>query len=299
MQKTFAILLVGLAACTQQPAEIVYKGSEFFGRDGGYQPTVYDTASQYSSTRSNEPGFVPQATGHSNSYTTEPAAPIGTVSTDSVGVRELGAPEPASISISPKPAQTEGYVERSYRGSNALPPRDLPFAKQVPPKPGEVAESAYDRELAQNGSISFDSIAKEYKAASAQTADYIWPVRGEVLSQFGTGPDGQYHDGINIAAQEGDAIRAAADGTVAYTGNDLKGYGNMVILRHVNGYMTAYAHARDIRVKMNDKVKQGDMIGTVGKTGDVKTAQLHFGLRDGKKPVNPMRYLPRDVADIH
>jgi murein DD-endopeptidase MepM/ murein hydrolase activator NlpD len=123
---------------------------------------------------------------------------------------------------------------------------------------------------------------------------FIWPVEGgKVIARFGmVGATGKPNEGINISATEGEPIWAAANGFVVYASNELKGYGNMVIIRHAGGWMTAYAHARSISVKKGDPVKQGDVIAYVGMTGGVKSPQVHFAVRNGKTPVNPETYLP-------
>ena len=125
---------------------------------------------------------------------------------------------------------------------------------------------------------------------------FIWPADGKIISSFGSKSAGKFNDGINIAAEEGEPIWAAADGTVIYAGSELRGYGNMALLQHENNMVSAYAHAQKLLVKKGDHVQQGQMIGYVGRTGGVNTAQLHFSLREGKLPVNPAGYLPRTMA---
>ena len=134
--------------------------------------------------------------------------------------------------------------------------------------------------------------------AATPNHQFIWPVRGKIISNFGPKANGLHNDGINISANTGDPFYAAADGVVVYAGNDLKGYGNMVILRHADGWMTAYAHADRLLVKENARIRQGEQIGNVGATGSVTSAQLHFGLRNGAAPVDPAKYLGSDFADI-
>jgi murein DD-endopeptidase MepM/ murein hydrolase activator NlpD len=116
---------------------------------------------------------------------------------------------------------------------------------------------------------------------------FVWPVKGRILSNFGTSLDGERNDGINIAATLGEPIRAAADGTVTYAGNELRGYGNLVLIRHDDGYVTAYAHAESISVERGDHVQKGQVIGYAGTTGDVPRPQLHFEIRRGVEPVDP------------
>ena len=117
-------------------------------------------------------------------------------------------------------------------------------------------------------------------------------MRGRVISSFGPIPNGQQNDGINLSVPEGTAVRAAEDGTVAYAGNELKGYGNLVLVRHSNGYVTAYAHASELMVKRGDTVRRGQVIAKSGATGSVTAPQLHFEIRKGSSPVDPMKYLP-------
>ncbi len=120
---------------------------------------------------------------------------------------------------------------------------------------------------------------------------FLWPVRGKVISSFGAKKGGVHNDGINISAPEGSAVKAAASGTVIYVGSELREYGNLVIIRHGNGWITAYAHQKAVRVKKGAKVRKGEVIGKVGKTGSVSKPQLHFAVRKGRKARNPMKYL--------
>lgn len=121
--------------------------------------------------------------------------------------------------------------------------------------------------------------------------DFMWPVRGKVISGYGAKDDGLYNDGINIAVPKGTPVSAAAEGVVAYVGNDLKSYGNLVLLRHGGGMMTAYAHLSSIRVKKGALVRKGQSIATVGSTGSVTSTQLHFEIRQGSKTFDPQKYL--------
>ena len=121
---------------------------------------------------------------------------------------------------------------------------------------------------------------------------FRWPVRGRVIANFGAKTNGQQNDGINLAVPEGTAVRAAEDGVVAYAGNELKGYGNLILIRHSNGFVTAYAHASEIMVKRNDKVRRGQVIAKSGQTGTVASPQLHFEIRKGSSPIDPMQHLP-------
>ncbi|MDH5748100.1 MAG: M23 family metallopeptidase [Rhodospirillales bacterium] len=120
---------------------------------------------------------------------------------------------------------------------------------------------------------------------------FIWPVRGEVLSAFGPKSKGLHNDGINIAAPRGAPVRAVENGVVAYAGNELRGFGNLLLIRHADGWVTAYAHNRELLVKRGAKVTKGQIISRVGSSGSVNVPQLHFELRRGKRAVDPKRYL--------
>jgi murein DD-endopeptidase MepM/ murein hydrolase activator NlpD len=127
---------------------------------------------------------------------------------------------------------------------------------------------------------------------SAGGTAFRWPVRGRIIAGFGAKPNGQQNDGINLAVPEGTAVRASDDGVVAYAGNELKGYGNLILIRHANGFVTAYAHASEIMVKRNDQVRRGQVIAKSGQSGTVTSPQLHFEIRKGSSPVDPMQFLP-------
>ncbi len=120
---------------------------------------------------------------------------------------------------------------------------------------------------------------------------FRWPVHGRVIAAFGARPNGVQNDGINLAVPEGTPIKAADDGVVAYAGNELKGYGNLVLIRHANGYVSAYANASQLLVKRGDSIKRGQVIAHAGQTGNVTSPQLHFEIRKGSTPVDPTKYL--------
>ena len=131
------------------------------------------------------------------------------------------------------------------------------------------------------------------KASEATGAlpTFRWPVRGKVITSYGAKTNGKSNDGINLAVPEGTPIKAAEDGVVAYSGNELKGYGNLVLVRHSNGYVTAYAHASELLVKRGDSIKRGQVIAKSGQTGEVGSPQLHFEIRKGSSPVDPLQFL--------
>jgi murein DD-endopeptidase MepM/ murein hydrolase activator NlpD len=123
---------------------------------------------------------------------------------------------------------------------------------------------------------------------------FRWPARGRVINNFGARVNGSTNDGIDLALPEGTPVRAADDGVVAYAGSELKGYGNLVLVRHANGFVTAYANASELMVKRNDQVHKGQVILKSGQTGNAAAPQLHFEVRKNSAPVDPMQYLPAD-----
>lgn len=124
-----------------------------------------------------------------------------------------------------------------------------------------------------------------------QGSKFLWPVKGKILSGYGPRASGQHNDGINIRTARGTGIRAADAGVVAYAGDELRGYGNLLLIRHSGGWVTAYAHNERLLVKRGDKVSRGQVIARAGATGGVSEAQLHFELRKGRAAVDPLRYL--------
>ncbi len=127
--------------------------------------------------------------------------------------------------------------------------------------------------------------------AAGSIPSFRWPVKGRVIAGFGTKSNGAQNDGINLAVPEGTPIKAADDGVVAYAGNELKGYGNLVLIRHANGFVSAYANASELMVKRGDTIKRGQVIAHAGQTGNVTSPQLHFEIRKGSTPVDPTKYL--------
>jgi murein DD-endopeptidase MepM/ murein hydrolase activator NlpD len=173
------------------------------------------------------------------------------------------------------PAQSAPAVTQSPPPPNTVP-RIVQVAPRVinaPPEPAKVTPAA-------NSSPS-----------EVATGKFRWPVRGRIIAGFGKRPDGSHNDGVNVAVPQGTEVYAAEAGKVAYAGNELKGYGNLVLIRHANGWVSAYAHADQILVRPNDEVRRGQVIARAGKTGAVDQPQLHFELRQGSRPVDPVPHL--------
>jgi murein DD-endopeptidase MepM/ murein hydrolase activator NlpD len=168
---------------------------------------------------------------------------------------------------------------------------------QAPPRAtgtvvAQSLASAEPSSTARVATAGLQATADASATASTGAPTFRWPVRGRVITGFGPKPNGQHSDGIDLAVPEGTAVRASEDGVVAYAGSELKGYGNLILVRHANGFVTAYAHASEIMVKRNDEVRRGQVIAKSGQSGSVTSPQLHFEIRKGSAPVDPTQYLP-------
>ncbi len=143
--------------------------------------------------------------------------------------------------------------------------------------------------IVKNDASATASLPPPAMSASSDSAspEFRWPARGRVIQGFGSGGN----DGINIAVPEGTQVKAAENGTVVYAGSELKGYGNLVLIRHPNGFVSAYANNGSLDVKRGQTVRRGQTIALSGQSGDVSSPQLHFELRKGSKPVDPSKYL--------
>jgi murein DD-endopeptidase MepM/ murein hydrolase activator NlpD len=172
-----------------------------------------------------------------------------------------------------------------------------PAAALAPPTTklaAATSDTPQKARLAQSAPTAEDTAAETpAKAADATGAlpTFRWPVRGKVITSYGAKTNGKSNDGINLAVPEGTPVKAAEDGVVAYSGNELKGYGNLVLIRHSNGYVTAYAHASELLVKRGDTIKRGQIIAKSGQSGEVGSPQLHFEIRKGSSPVDPLQFL--------
>jgi murein DD-endopeptidase MepM/ murein hydrolase activator NlpD len=177
----------------------------------------------------------------------------------------LTPPQPAPV---PAPAPQPSVAASNSGPPPVMPPRNAAAAL---PLPGEVPA--------------------QQATADTSSGRFPWPVRGRVLASYGSTAGGGHNDGINIAAPRGTPVRAIDAGTVAYAGNEVKGYGNLVLIRHENGWISAYAHLDDVAVKPGDRIAAGQPFAKVGDSGGVAEPQLHFELRRGKKPVDPREFL--------
>ena len=209
------------------------------------------------------------------------------------------APPPAVAAVAPPP---------SSPSRPAMPPPPAvaaaaPAPRPVPPPAAAAVPQPVTPAAAPGRSIAFPprepSAAEEARAEAAASPPLIqstgsrfpWPVRGKVLGVYGVAADGTHNDGINIAASRGTPIKSVESGIVAYVGNELRGYGNLILVKHTNGWISAYAHCDEVLVRKGDPVYRGQTIAKVGATGGVTEPQLHFELRQGKRPVDPRGFL--------
>jgi murein DD-endopeptidase MepM/ murein hydrolase activator NlpD len=205
--------------------------------------------------------------------------------------------KPAALGAPPKPLgklvvknDKTIAVPQSMAEAPALPPEPAPAkpaAVAAVPPVAPMAPAAAPAQTPAAAAAAVDAA----DPPSANGTSFRWPVRGRIISAFGSKPNGERNDGINLAVPEGTSVKAAEAGTVIYAGNELAGYGNLVLIRHADGWVSAYAHNSEILVKRGDKVARGQTIGRAGATGSVNAPQVHFELRKGAKPVNPLDYL--------
>ncbi|HVI51740.1 MAG TPA: LysM peptidoglycan-binding domain-containing M23 family metallopeptidase [Candidatus Sulfotelmatobacter sp.] len=221
--------------------------------------------------------------------TTGQAAPVDTAAR---------APAAAPVTSAPLPEQKPdtkkgGYATLAEREKVAEPP--------PPPPPAPPAQQPAASAPATASASSAPAPTAQAPAQTASAAapapiqapppksgkGFVWPVKGEVISEFGNAGKGVHNDGINIAVPKGSSVVAAEDGVVAYSGNELRGFGNLLLIKHADGWMTAYAHNDQLLVKRGETVKRGQKIALSGDSGGVTQPQLHFELRQGTRAVDP------------
>jgi murein DD-endopeptidase MepM/ murein hydrolase activator NlpD len=225
---------------------------------------------------------------------------IGRVLTvpDQSAAPDMAANEPAPPASSTNPAVRVVKTETILAPGSSLAEEEAQSvgqdaAAKPDPKPAEVAASS---------EITGEDKPKAASAGDLPTPDpmsgnsFRWPVKGRVIAQFGARPDGGHNDGIDVAVPQGTSVQAAENGVVAYAGNELKGYGNLVLIRHANNWVSAYANNEELLVKRGEKVRRGQIIAKAGATGAVSQPQVHFELRKGSRPVDPTKYMSDAAA---
>ncbi|BBK30896.1 hypothetical protein STHU_15300 [Allostella humosa] len=188
------------------------------------------------------------------------------------------AEAPPEPTVQPEPAPRPELAPR--RGRDRVRPEPPPaVAPVVPPPPPAMAMAPPPEPPPTAG------------PPPREGRGFAWPVRGQVVTRFGPTGRGLHNDGINIAAPKGAAVLSAEAGIVAYAGNELRGFGNLLLVKHADGWVTAYAHNDSLLVKRGDRIRRGQPIARVGQTGNVGEPQLHFEIRRGTRAVDPAEYL--------
>ena len=213
---------------------------------------------------------------------------------DRITIPGQGAAAPRLAAVAPAPIK-QGPAQPAPRVAATPAPAPAPVAA-APAVKQQPAPKVAKVEPAPSANIvtpAADPLPEPVATGTTgnPSVSFRWPVRGKVIAGFGPKSTGGQNDGINVAVPEGTPIKAAEDGVVAYAGSELKGYGNLVLVRHSNGFVTAYAHASELNVKKGETIKRGQVIGKAGATGNVNSPQLHFEVRKGATPVDPTQYL--------
>jgi murein DD-endopeptidase MepM/ murein hydrolase activator NlpD len=218
-----------------------------------------------------------------------PSAPVSSLpassggnSLDVTGPAPISAPTTASsIDVAPlAPPTKAGGVAGAAPTAPAKTAAEPSLGVSIPAKPAAAAVQA--------------NIPVPAPRADSR---FLWPIHGKIVSAFGVKQGGLHNDGINIEAPRGTVVRAAENGVVVYAGNELRGFGNLLLIKHADGWTTAYAHNEQILVQRGEQVKRGQPVAKVGATGNVTTPQLHFELREGTEAVDPVRYLGSQSAE--
>jgi len=208
---------------------------------------------------------------------------------------QASTPTPTrQAAATPVPAPVAAPTARREQAQRAVAEAQAtPAGRQADPQPTAAipSQSAITQSTAQPSPAAAAETASATAEAPARAANaepqFRWPVRGRVVAGFRAGTN----DGIKLSVPQGTPVKAAEDGVVAYAGNELRGYGNLVLVRHSNGYVTAYAHNSTIAVRRGEQVRRGQTIAAAGQTGNVSSPQLHFEIRRGATPVDPMTFL--------
>ncbi|MGB0935594.1 MAG: peptidoglycan DD-metalloendopeptidase family protein [Alphaproteobacteria bacterium] len=168
-------------------------------------------------------------------------------------------------------------------------PLKVPMVKQIT-KPSEIIPAHKPLRSISQSEEKKQALPKPKSRAHKK---FLWPLKGKVISSYGKKQKGLRNDGMNIQAAEGATIKAIENGVIAYAGNELRGFGNLILIKHADRWSSAYGHLGTILVKRGQHVDRGQVIGTVGSSGNVKDPQLHFELRQHAKAVDPKKHLTK------
>lgn len=271
------VLLLSACARSGPPAPVEIRGVGA----GEVRPGIQGSMSQTSPSPVMGGAYAPPP-GYGASRSSIEAQSLGAEPNDpySQSARGVTAPPPAPYSPSqPQPPLQSSPPPAQTTASQPEQPQSL-----VPPANPTTAPAAV---------TSPQAAAPSTAPADQGSGEFGWPLRGRLISGYGLKPDGQKNEGLNIAAPMGTSVFASKAGTVAYAGNELRGFGSMVLVRHTGGMFSVYAHLDQISVSKGDSVAKGQVVGTVGQSGGMTEPQLHFEIRQNSTPQDPMRYLGR------
>jgi murein DD-endopeptidase MepM/ murein hydrolase activator NlpD len=314
MRAVLIIFLLFFSACEQKPSKITYKGHLYFSKDKTTEMTKTRFRSMLENNNKNKSalktGQIKVSSGD-NLYNL--AKKYKTTTRDLIDHNKLQAPYilyPGDVLNVPNNRRSHvlqsgenlTLVARKYNVSlkELASTNNLDSPNKV--FPGQILILPYgaNKNIQQNKtkpSTSKKSLASNSKATKKITKkavafSFISPISsGRIIAKFGPKKNGTHSDGVNIKAPMGTKIKSAERGKIVYVGNALRGYGNLVIIKHPNNWLTAYAHSDEIFVTKGQSVTKGQVIATVGSSGSVDSPQLHFGLRKGRRAVNPEKYL--------
>lgn len=302
--------ILSIFACTQKPAKILNRSKVRYGQNNYLNKSKYknyDRSSKSSRNKTSKPSKIEIVAGDT---LLSIAKKYEVTLRDLIKQNNLEAPYnlkigsyltiPAPNYHEVKKGDTLYSISRLYdmKIDDLIKMNDLqePFGVRLGEKiriskfnpNNKVAQDTRQQKRAE---IKKDNKVGFVERVTRKFNKFDWPLKGRIVSQFGPKKGGLYNDGIKIKAKMGDEVKAAEDGVVAYVGNELKGYGNLIIIKHSGGWITAYAHLKSANVTRGQEVKQGQKIALVGASGNVSSPQLYFGLRRGRDAVNPQRYL--------
>jgi murein DD-endopeptidase MepM/ murein hydrolase activator NlpD len=213
----------------------------------------------------------------------------------SVAVAALPPPAPSRPAVAAPPPARQAPTPPV--AANGPAPRETVVATLPPLQGAAPAPPAAAQEERGPPAVAAETAAADpSEPSSPGSGRFLWPVEGKVVVGFGPQPGGLHNDGINIAAPRGTPVHAADVGTVAYAGNELGGFGNLLLIKHADGWITAYAHNDEILVKVGERVRRGQVVARVGSTGSANSPQLHFEVRRGERPVDPTALLSGNAS---
>lgn len=217
------------------------------------------------------------------------------------GTTMAASPNPAPrtpVAAPASPAPSLAQAPETESGARKVKTTTIP-APGSPAPTQKTQSNAEGSEVAGNAPQRVTSTTQLPNPEPMSGNSFRWPVKGRIISGFGTKADGAHNDGINISVPQGTPVKAAENGVVAYAGDELKGYGNLVLVRHANNWVSAYGNNEMLLVKRGEKVQRGQVIAKAGTTGSVTQPQVHFELRKGSRPVDPTKYMSSMAAQAN